>query len=204
MYLSIFWQVVMNIVWLCRSLCPDSSLAFRCTDGNIGGIDQTLSFSIDALLPVPTGRSTGAGRSSRNSLMCACACACTYARGLSLHKRSRLHFVRGSRVEAARGSLGNQYESGGRSNRVTVSRHVIRVENTSNLEATEVELNGTMSNYLRLSLLDLTYFLHFPSPEYMDMYVNTIKRLSRKLFYMLIYLHGPACICTCKCDGILC
>ena len=34
---------------------------------------------------------------------------------------------------------------------VTVSRHVIRVENTvttSNLEALEVDLNGTMSNSL--------------------------------------------------------
>ena len=57
---------------------------------------------------------------------------------------------------------------------VTVSRHVIRVENTvttSNLEASEADLNGTMSNYLRLSLLVLTYFLHFPSPEY----VNTVR-----------------------------
>ena len=41
---------------------------------------------------------------------------------------------------------------------VTVSRHVIRVENTItssnlNLEALEVDLNGTMSNYLWLSLL---------------------------------------------------
>ena len=63
---------------------------------------------------------------------------------------------------------------------VTVSRHVIRVENTvttSNLEALHVEVdlnNGFMSNYFLLSLLVLTYryFLHFPSPEYM--YVNMI------------------------------
>ena len=40
------------------------------------------------------------------------------ARGLSLHKRSRLHFVRGSRVEAARVAedAKNHYESGGCSN----------------------------------------------------------------------------------------
>ena len=31
------------------------------------------------------------------------------------------------------------------------------------VEALEVDLNDTMSNYLRLSLLVLTYFLHFPS-----------------------------------------
>ena len=42
-----------------------------------------------------------------------------------------------------------------------------------NLEALEEDLNGTMRNYLRLSLLVLTYFLHFTSPEY----VNMIKRL---------------------------
>ena len=65
---------------------------------------------------------------------------------------------------------------------VMVSRHVIRVENTvttSNLEALEVDLNGTMSNYflLHVPLLVLTYFLHFPSPEYMYMYmyVNMVK-----------------------------
>ena len=66
---------------------------------------------------------------------------------------------------------------------VTVSRHVIRVKNTvttSNLEALEVDLKGTMSNYFWLSLLVLTYFLHFPSSEY----VNMIKRLCRKLLYM--------------------
>ena len=60
---------------------------------------------------------------------------------------------------------------------VTVSRHVIRVENTvvtSNFEASEVgDLNGTMSNYFLSSLLVLTYFLPFPSSEY----VNMIKRL---------------------------
>ena len=58
---------------------------------------------------------------------------------------------------------------------VTVSRHVIRVENTvttSNLEALEVDLNGTMSNCFLLSLLVLTYFLHFPLSEY----INMIKR----------------------------
>ena len=41
------------------------------------------------------------------------------ARGLSLHKRSRLHFVRGLRVEAARVAevdAKNHYESGGCSN----------------------------------------------------------------------------------------
>ena len=61
---------------------------------------------------------------------------------------------------------------------VTVSRHVIRVEKTvttSNLhvEALEVDLNGAtcMSNYFLLSLLVLTYFLHFPSPEYANIHV---------------------------------
>ena len=60
---------------------------------------------------------------------------------------------------------------------MTVSRHVIRVENTvttSNLEALEVDLNGTMSNYLRLSLLVLTYFLHYPSPDYVNKYKTTM------------------------------
>ena len=51
---------------------------------------------------------------------------------------------------------------------------------TSSLEDLEVDLNGAMSNYLRLVLLVLTYFLHFPTPEY----VNMIKRLCRKLLYM--------------------
>ena len=72
---------------------------------------------------------------------------------------------------------------------VTVSRHVIRVENTattSNLEALKVGLNGTMSNYLWLSLLVLTYFLHFPSPEY----VNMMNRLCRKLLYMSMSICG--------------
>ena len=62
---------------------------------------------------------------------------------------------------------------------VTVSRHVIRVENmvtTNSLEASEVDLNGAISNYL----LVLTYFLHLSSPDY----VNMIKRLCRKLLYM--------------------
>ena len=65
---------------------------------------------------------------------------------------------------------------------VTVSRHVIRVENTvttSNLEALEVDLNGTTSNYFLLSLLVLTYFLHLPSSEHVSM----IKRLRRKLLH---------------------
>ena len=53
---------------------------------------------------------------------------------------------------------------------------------TSSLEDLEVDLNGAMSNYLRLILLVLTYFLHFPSPEY----VNMIKRLCRKLLYMYV------------------
>ena len=46
------------------------------------------------------------------------ALAGAIARGLSLHKRSRLHFFRGSRVEAARVAedAKNHYESGGCSN----------------------------------------------------------------------------------------
>ena len=46
------------------------------------------------------------------------ALAGAIARGLSLHKRSRLHFVRGLRVEAARVAedAKNHYESGGCSN----------------------------------------------------------------------------------------
>ena len=46
------------------------------------------------------------------------AIAGAIALDLSLHKRSRLHFVRGSRGEAARVAedAKNQYESGGRSN----------------------------------------------------------------------------------------
>ena len=66
---------------------------------------------------------------------------------------------------------------------VTISRHVIRVENTvttSNLEALEVDLDGTTSNYFLLSMLALTCFLHLPSSEYVSM----IKRLRRKLLYM--------------------
>ena len=61
------------------------------------------------------------------------ALAGAIARGLSLHKRSRLHFVRGSRVEAARlGSLRMLKISMRVADAlmVTVSRHVIRVENT--------------------------------------------------------------------------
>ena len=63
------------------------------------------------------------------------------------------------------------------------SRLVIRVENmvtTSSLEVLGVDLNGTMSNSFLLSPLVLTYFLHFPSPEYFNM----IKRLCRKLLCM--------------------
>ena len=59
-------------------------------------------------------------------------------------------------------------------------------------------LNGTMSNYSLLSLLVPTYFLHLPSPEY----VNMIKRLCRKLLHMhvlrnayililILILHSP-------------
>ena len=46
------------------------------------------------------------------------ALAGAIARGVSLHKRSRLHFVRGSRGEAARVAedAKNHYESGGCSN----------------------------------------------------------------------------------------
>ena len=70
---------------------------------------------------------------------------------------------------------------------VTDSRLVIRVENmvtctTSSLEDLEVDLNGAINSYLRLVLLVLTYFLHFPTPEY----VNMINRLCRKLLYMYI------------------
>ena len=71
------------------------------------------------------------------------------------------------------------------------SRLVIRVENmvtTSSLEVLGVDLNGTMSKYFQLSLLvlDLNYFLHFPSSEYVD----TIKRLCRKLLYMYnVHVH---------------
>ena len=52
---------------------------------------------------------------------------------------------------------------------VTDSRLVIRVENmvtTSSLEASEVDLNGAMSNYLRLALLVL--LLHFSLTDYVD------------------------------------
>ena len=114
------------------------------------------------------------------------ALADAIARDLSLHKRSRLHFGRGSRVEAARVAedAKNHYESGGCSNGDGFSaRHSSRehgyYEQFRGFR--EVDLNGTMSNYLRLSLLVLTYFLHFPSPEY----VNMIKRLHvcRKLLY---------------------
>ena len=70
---------------------------------------------------------------------------------------------------------------------VIASRLVIRVENmvtTSSLEVLGVDLNDAMSKYLQLSLLVLTYFLHFPSSEYF----NTIKRLCRKLLYMYMYI----------------
>ena len=58
---------------------------------------------------------------------------------------------------------------------VTVSRHVIRVENTvtvSNLEALEVDLNGTTSNCFLSSLLVLTCFLHLPPSEHVSMIKN--------------------------------
>ena len=111
------------------------------------------------------------------------------ARGLSLHrsKRSRLHFVRGSRGEAALGSPRMQRIISRLADALIVmdSRLVIRVENmvttsSLDLEVSEVDLNGTrsMSKYLQLSLLVLLvliYFLHFPSSEYF----NTIKRLCR-------------------------
>ena len=44
-----------------------------------------------------------------------------------------------------------------------------------------------MSNYFLLSLLVLllTYFLHFPSPEY----VNMVKQLRRKLLCIYIYIY---------------
>ena len=44
-------------------------------------------------------------------------CTCAIACGLSLHKRSRLHFVRGSREEAARVAeeAKNHFETGRRS-----------------------------------------------------------------------------------------
>ena len=84
------------------------------------------------------------------------------ARGLSLHKRSQLRFVRGSRGEAARGSL--------RRLRIILrlvdalivmdSRLVIRVETmvtTSSLEVLHVgvDLKDATSNYLLLALLIL-------------------------------------------------
>ena len=75
------------------------------------------------------------------------------------------------------------------------SRLVIRVENmvtTSSLEVVGVDLNSAMSKYLQLSLLVLlvlTYFLHFPSSEY----VNTIKRLCRKLLYMYMCSRQGEC-----------
>ena len=46
---------------------------------------------------------------------------------------------------------------------------------TSSLEVLGVDLNGTMGNYFLLSLLVITYFLHFPSLEH----VNVMKRLCR-------------------------
>ena len=114
------------------------------------------------------------------------ALAGAIARGLSLHKRSRLHFVRGSRVEAVRVAedAKNHYESGGCSNGDGFSaRHSSReygyYEPFRGFIHVEVDLNGTMNNYFLLSLLVLTYFLHFPSSEY----VHMIKRLRRKLLY---------------------
>ena len=121
--------------------------------------------------------------------LCRRALAGAIARGLSLHKRSRLHFVRGSRGERQLGALRMQriIMRVADALMVTVSRHVIRVENTvttSNLEALEVDLNGTMSNYFLLSLLVLTYFLHYSSSEY----VNMIKRLHVCRTLLCMYL----------------
>ena len=84
------------------------------------------------------------------------------ARGLSLHKRSRLHFVRGSRDEAARVAeeAKNHLRLADALLVVMDSWLVIRFENMatmSNLEVLEVDLNGTTSNSLRRSL---PYFLH--------------------------------------------
>ena len=149
--------------------------------------------SLGGLLHV---RSTGTCRDHSVTLhLYRRALAGAIARGLSLQRRSRLHFVRGSRVEAATSRVHvaedakNHYENEWWMHAlhvmVTVSRHVIRVENTvttgtSNLEALEVDLNDTTSNYFLLSLLVLTCSLHLPSSEYVSM----IKRLRRKLLYM--------------------
>ena len=64
------------------------------------------------------------------------------------------------------------------------------------LEALEVDLNGTTSNYFLLSMLALTCFLHLPSSEYVSMK----KRLRRKFLYMynlhvhlhMYFLHFPS------------
>ena len=84
------------------------------------------------------------------------AIAGAIARGLSLHKRSQLHFVRGSRGEAALGSLRRQRIISRLADALTVMDS--RLENmvtTSSLEVLGVDLNGAMSNYLRLALLIL-------------------------------------------------
>ena len=88
------------------------------------------------------------------------AIAGAIARGLSLHKRSRLHFVRGSRGEAARVAeeAKNHFETGRCSLIVMDSRLVIRVENmvtTSSLKVLGVDLNSAMSNTLWLAWLVL-------------------------------------------------
>ena len=68
------------------------------------------------------------------------ALAGAIARGLSLHKRSRLHFVRGSKDEAARVAeeAKTHFETGGALASGVDSRLVIRVENmatTSNFRS---------------------------------------------------------------------
>ena len=124
------------------------------------------------------------------------ACRCHCPRSLpAAQERSRLHFVRGSRVEAARVAeeAKNHFETGRCSDSDGFSaRHSSReygyYEQFRGFRRS-VDLNGAVSNYLRLVLLVLTYFLHFPTPEY----VNMIKRLCRKLLYM--YSSTRSCCC---------
>ena len=94
------------------------------------------------------------------------ALAGAIARGLSLHKRSRLHFVRGSRNEAARVAeeAKNHFETGGCSSSDGFSaRHSNReYGNYEQLRGfIEVDLNGTTctSNSLWRSLLCLSALL---------------------------------------------
>ena len=91
------------------------------------------------------------------------AIAGAIARGLSLHNRSRLHFVRGSRGEAARVAeeaknhfltgRSRSSDSDGFSARHS-SREYGYYEQFRGLHV-GVDLNGAMSNYLRLALLVL-------------------------------------------------